>query len=109
MLVVVVKDDVDVRHVGTMSKISTWDTFSHYHELEFTPSMNINKIAMCTVLRAFENFLGPGEGSYYENDRNQELPNLKYRKELSYSNSLIALHTHFWQDLGTSRMMSKLR
>jgi hypothetical protein len=54
--------------------------------------MYINNIAICTVLRASEDVLGPGEGSYYENDRNRELSNLKYQKDLSYSNPLDLAH-----------------
>mmetsp|Transcript_15053 Transcript_15053/g.32644 ORF Transcript_15053/g.32644 Transcript_15053/m.32644 type:complete len:936 (+) Transcript_15053:34-2841(+) len=76
MLVVIVADEVQVWHVGTMTLLRECHPFQE-DTVTYDEDISVGNLSIHAVVHPVKDVLGPGEGAYYSSNRNREVPNLE--------------------------------
>jgi hypothetical protein len=92
LLVIIVKDELQVWHVGTMNCVRDATVFQGTFNIEYEKEMIIHSLTMCTILRPIDDVMKEGEGEYY-NPRDKPMPELKPSRSTQSSKNYIDLTT----------------
>lgn len=90
LLVVLIKDDLQVWHVGTMNCVRNAIVFQGMFDIEYEKELVIHSLTMSTILRPINDVMGEGEGVYY-NSRDKPMPELKPSRSTQSSKNFIDL------------------